>query len=198
MLARPLPLALLAAALLAACAGDAPATPEPTTPEAETRARATEGVYKGSADDGTPPPPPPAPVAPAVRPPPSADGDIVDRPDHVAFVEEFLRRQTVNDVASLASMYGDRVRFFDLGVVGREEVAADKASFFERWPNRFYGLASPVRATGGASPTLRFEYEYAVSGPGDASDTEGRAWTELVLAPAGGGYAIVEERGGPY
>lgn len=191
---RPLA-ALLVAAVFAGCAPDGAdvAPPPGSAPEAvETVGKGKAEAYARASPEATP-----SPEAAPVRPP-ASEGEVVDRPDHVAFVEEFLRRQSVNDVADLAALYADRVRFYDLGVVDRSVVAEDKARFFERWPNRYYGLASPVRATGGGTPTLRFEYEFAVSQPGDARDREGRAWTEIALTPSGPGYVIASESGGTY
>ena len=202
-------LALLALASGAAgCAGDTPAeTATPEAAEAAAAAGPTWDVQKGddeayaSGEIAEAPEAEDAPrvsaPAPEVRAP---AGAIVDRDDHVDFALDFLGRQAYNSVDGFMELYGPRVRYFDRGVISRAQVAADKGNYFERWPNRYYELAGPVRATRGETPTIRFDYDFAVSHADASGETEGRAWTELGLTPAGDGYSyfITSERGGTY
>jgi hypothetical protein len=136
--------------------------------------------------------------APEVRVP--ADAEIVDRDDHVDFALDFLGRQGYNSVPAFMGLYGPQVRYYDRGVVSQEAVAEDKGAYFERWPNRYFELAGPVRATRGATPTLRFDYAFAVSHADLSGEREGRAWVELGLSPLpdGSGYVITSEHGGTY
>ena len=126
------------------------------------------------------------------------ENGAVDRSDHIAFVREYLARQSTNDVNNLTALYADRVRYYRLPAASRADIADDKAYYFRRWPDRSYRLASPVRATAGREPVLRFEYEYAVANPADDRYSDGRAWAELTLAPDGGTHVITSERGGTY
>ena len=135
-------------------------------------------------------------AAPRVSTP--SEDDIVDRDDHVDFALDFLGRQAYNSVAGLMDLYDERVRYFEQGVVPQDAVAEDKATYFDRWPNRYYEIAGPVRATRGETPTIRFDYTYAVSHADGSGEREGRAWTELGLSPDGESFLITSESGGTY
>ena len=194
---------LAALVFLSACAGDH--DPEPNT-YAASKGASTESQPLAPGPSTTPEEPlarPAAPEAPpesAVEPTAPPASTTVDRDDHVDFALDFLGRQAYNSVPGLMELYANRVRYFDQGTIARGAVATDKASYFERWPNRYYELAGPVRATGGESPAVRFEYDFAVSHADASGEREGRAWVELgiVLAGDGYGYLITSERGGTY
>lgn len=179
--------------------GGTPATIEQgseDTSDGETPAAGTDTPEAPAPPVETPIVSAPEPAPPVAPPPPS--GDIVNRDDHVAFARAFLNQQTFNDVQGLMGLYADRVRYFNRGTVARSAVATDKSNYFERWPNRFYEISGPVRATRGANPTIRFDYDFAVSDANASGEREGRAWVELRLSPGAGGYVISGERGGTY
>ncbi|MEM6326956.1 MAG: hypothetical protein AAF791_07555 [Bacteroidota bacterium] len=134
--------------------------------------------------------------APPVRPP--EPQEIVDRDDHVDFALDFLGRQSFNSVDGLMGLYANRVRYFDRGTISQADVGDDKAAYFQRWPNRYYELSGPVRATTGSRPTIRFDYDFAVSDFTESDERSGRAWVELGLTPSTNGYVIASERGGTY
>lgn len=136
--------------------------------------------------------------APRVSPPAPVAQEIVDRDDHVDFALDFLGRQAYNSVDGLMGLYASRVRYFDRGTVARSAVAEDKAAYFERWPNRYYEIAGPVRASAGSRPVIRFDYSFAVSDFEGSGERTGRAWVELGLTPSTNGYVIASERGGTY
>lgn len=194
------------APVLWGCGGDAGTAAEEHSPVVISNdASSNDGVSWGvGKDEGLPGDAPeaeeaePAPVsAPTVRPP-SGGGEIVDRDDHVDFALDFLGRQAYNSVDGLMGLYASNVRYFDRGTVSRNAVAADKGAYFERWPNRYYEIAGPVRATAGSRPTIRFDYAFAVSDFEGSGERTGRAWVELGLTPSTDGYVIASERGGTY
>ncbi len=130
------------------------------------------------------------PQQPARRTITSAQGQWV--------VNEYLSRQSSNDISWILDLYGSRVRYYAKGRVGQSAIRADKQAYVSRWPSRTNTLASGVRpqpTDGGA--TLRFDYDFTVAGGG--RDRSGRAWAELDVADGdSGSYRIVGERGGVY
>lgn len=146
----------------------------------------------------------------AAAPPRSADGEGLEapprraprpaRPQNVeAFAEDYLRRQSANDVSGLLGLYGDGVRYYSMGRVDAQTIYDDKDAYFRRFPDRSYGLASAVQVTPGAdgAATLRFDYDYSAGG-GAGGARSGSAWTELDVVPAGGSYLITGEHGSVY
>lgn len=116
-----------------------------------------------------------------------------------AFAEDYLRRQSGDDVSDLIGLYGDAVRYYSMGRVGAQAIFDDKDAYFRRFPDRSYGLASAVQVTPGAggTATLRFDYDYSAGG-GAGGERAGQAWTELDVVPSGGTYTITGEHGSVY
>lgn len=206
--------ALLASgAALGGCTGEAPEAAAIAKPPPKKELPRTDDGPPGwedsgdaaeAPDGGGAPTSPPAPAAapeasgePAEAAP-APEPTATDRDDHVDFALDFLGRQGFNSVPGFVDLYAPEVRYYDRGTLSREEVAEDKAAYFERWPNRYFELSGPVRATPGEAPTLRFDYVYAVSHADLSGEREGRAWVELGLTPTPTGFAITSERGGTY
>ena len=143
----------------------------------------------------------PAPAEPEeiYIPAPPTPARTLTAPQGQWVVDEYLSRQSTNDIAWILDLYGPRVRYYRKGRVGHGAIRADKRAYFGRWPSRTNTLASGIRLqpTGDGTATLRFDYDFTVAGGGRSRS--GRAWAELDVADGGtGSYRIVGERGGVY
>ncbi len=88
---------------------------------------------------------PTATPAPAARRPPAS----LHRPtlDEVrAFLTRYLQAGQTNDSRGEMAFYGDRVDYFDEGIVDRPFIARDVTRYDHRWPERQFHPARPADA----------------------------------------------------
>ncbi len=203
----PLGVLVVVLAFLIGRGSGAPEPPRVTVRDERPPGAATRDV---PVDVQTDEPPAYAPVAAEADSRESMDGEGLEAPPHreprparaqnaEAFAEDYLRRQSNNDLSSLLGLYASSVRYYTWGPVGASRISADKDAYFRRFPDRSYGLASAVRVTPGAdgAATLRFDYDYSTGG-GAGGQRSGSAWTELNVVPSGGTYLITGEHGSVY
>lgn len=114
-------------------------------------------------------------------------------------VRDYLRVAAQNDVEAMLDLYENRVRYYNLGVVGYDRIREDKQRYVRRWPNRRFDLTSEPQITyRGMDQPATVRYDYAFSVRGDGRERKGQAWSEVTyrLVDRGTRWAIVAERGG--
>jgi hypothetical protein len=102
-----------------------------------------------------------------------------------------IRSYIVNDYLQDREQFADRVDYYDKGVVTRETVLADKASYAARWPTRTYELIENSLAILSQSKdrtTASFRYRYVVSRPGKTATGSGA--TQLTLRQIGTQFLV--------
>lgn len=150
------------------------------------------------------PPPRAAEPEPGLEQPPQRETGVeappIARDALAGFADLYLSEQESAGASEVVRLYGERVRYFAMGLADKSDVYQDKLAYFRRFPDRRYALASPVRVVGDAEAggaTIRFEYTFSVGG-GPGGERSGRAWTEMDLVPDGGSFLITGERGDVY
>ena len=150
--------------------------------------------------------PPPADDAPGLERPPQRSPDRPARLPATApawarnVAEMYLGQQARGSADDVITMYAPPVRYYSMGRVDAQRVYDDKAAYFQRFPERRYALAGPVRVVtdnGDGTGTIRFDYTFAVGG-GFGGDRSGKAYVELDVVPEGEGHLISGERGDVY
>lgn len=203
----PLAVLVVVLAFVLGRGSDAPEPARVTVRDERPPGAATRAVPADVPDDAPPARPPAEAIAPSSE---SADGEGLEAPPRreprparaqnvEAFAEDYLRRQGDPDPNELVNLYGDIVRYYAMGRVDLQTVYDDKLAYFQRFPDRRYGLASAVRVTPGANGalTLRFDYDYRTGG-GPGGQRSGQAWAELDVVPSGATYTITGEHGSVY
>lgn len=164
-----------------------PAEKEPSLPDVPVlksdAARALSEADRGFLEklEGSEPPPiaeppeedfaiPPAPPRPAEPPAPTAGRAAADAPDEqgaaLAFIRAYLAAAARDDIKAEMAFYGDRIAYFDHGVVGRAFIEKDVRNYRARWPQRKYEPLA-MHAAPGEAPgevEVRFTLRYEVQG----------------------------------
>ncbi len=107
---------------------------------------------------------------PTPAPPPASA--TMQRPDSEAvrsFLQQYLQAGQTNDPAAEMRFYGDKVDYFDDGVVDHQFIAQDVRRYEHRWPERQFSLTGPVVITNApdhdpAETKVHFRYQFAVKG----------------------------------
>jgi hypothetical protein len=123
-----------------------------------------------------------------------------DTRDPFALMEAYMTAYRKADTTELAAFYGEQVKYFDRGMVGREYVLKDKAAYFARWPSIQIASDSTIPASEqlqiseSVAGTFEMTWRvlFTVSGRGET--LSGKAVNRLVMAPKpGAGMVIVAE-----
>jgi peptidoglycan hydrolase-like protein with peptidoglycan-binding domain len=118
----------------------------------------------------------PAAVRPAQGPDPAAVG---------AFIERYLQAGQANDPPVELRFYGDRVDYFDDGLVDRRFIEEDVRRFERRWPDRRFSLSGPVDvapAPGGEPGRFAVHFRYRFTEKSSRYSAAGQADVEYVVA----------------
>src|SRR5213080_2120288 len=135
--------------------------------------------------------------APAVRPAPvsdtgsSGDGDISTERlrDYLgAFVLAGLDPQ----VGSEADFFADRVKYYDKGVVDREQIRNDLQAYAARWPERHFWFAGNIKIEPQHRKRVRVTFPLRYELRNGATYSTGTINKTLVLEPVGDDLQIVE------
>jgi peptidoglycan hydrolase-like protein with peptidoglycan-binding domain len=139
-------------------------------------------------DPGSSPPVVAALKAPTPTPGPPPASASAQRPDTAAvraFIEHYLQAGQTNDPPAELRFYGDRVQYFDDGLVDQRFIEQDVRRYDHRWPDRQFSLSGPVEIThpsdgDPAKIEVRFRYRYAVKS--SRLSATGQTDNEYVLA----------------
>jgi hypothetical protein len=87
--------------------------------------------------------------------------------------------------------FGDRVRYYDEGVIGREQIRQDLKRYAERWPDRRFWLDGDitVEPQNGGRVRVTFPLRYELRN-GDKRSS-GKVDKTIVLEPAGDDLQII-------
>lgn len=128
------------------------------------------------------------------------DGNWQDPRDPRTLIDAYTLAYESADTAQLAQFYGEKVEYFDRGLIPRDDVMKDKVAYFERWPvirTRSDSSLAPenqiqTREIGPGEFELTWRVIFAVSGR--EQTRSGRALNRLRLAfKTGQGMVIVGE-----
>ena len=134
--------------------------------------------------------------APAVRPAPvsdtgsSGDGDISTERlrDYLgAFVLAGLDQR----VGSEADFFADRVKYYDQGVLDREQIRNDLQAYAARWPERHFWFAGNIIIEPPHRKRVRVTFPLRYELRNGATYSSGTINKTLVLKPVGDGLQIV-------
>jgi hypothetical protein len=126
-----------------------------------------------------PPAPPPAAAPPArtpatvppARTPPSTKPESPNRSEAIARIAAWIEQEYLNEIVT----YGETVDWYDQGLIKREAVLKDRASYLARWPERKYTLVPgsvQVTTSGANRYAATFEHTYVVrSAPRNAQSS---------------------------
>lgn len=158
-----------------------PATQPPATGNAETwrqlrktdqrfltrmNERKPEPAATRAATKAAPPAAPPAPVAdaPAAGEAPYASTFTLSRERLRDYIAAFVLAGLDPEIGAELEFFGDQVRYYDSGMIGREKIRKDLQTYANRWPNRRFWLAGhvqiqPPRPDGLLRVTFPLRYE---------------------------------------
>lgn len=131
----------------------------------------------------------PAPEIPAESP---EGPQNVDPKTVTSFIENYLRDNENNNLATQMKYYSYPIDYFDHGKVGRKFVEADNRNYMRRWPVRHYQLLGPVHCAAGpkeGETIVEFPTSFHVRNRDRTAAGETRNfWT---IKPEGGKLKIV-------
>jgi peptidoglycan hydrolase-like protein with peptidoglycan-binding domain len=82
------------------------------------------------------------------------------------FVRKYLDACETNDLAAETAFYGDRVQYFDHGVVDLAFIEQDVAAFYKRWPTRSYHMFEfKVLEANGDKAVVKFRISFQYRNP---------------------------------
>ncbi|MGI8820492.1 MAG: peptidoglycan-binding domain-containing protein [Chthoniobacterales bacterium] len=94
-------------------------------------------------------------------------------------------------VGSELEFFGDRVRYFNEGIVEREQIRRDLQQYNQRWPERRFWLAGQVEVEPRADSRLRVTFPLRFDLRNGAKHSAGRVRKTLVVEVAGDDLQIV-------
>lgn len=114
---------------------------------------------RAAAPTTTPSPPPPA-VTTAPAPPNSGyESTLVLSPERLRdYVGAFVLAGLDRQIGSELEFFGDRVNYYDNGMVDREKIRRDLVSYAQRWPDRRFWLAGELKIDPQADSRLRVTF----------------------------------------
>ena len=147
-------------------------------------------------DDSSPALPAATPFPSTPAPPPSAARRRQLTPEETrAFLTRYLLAGQTNDTPGEIAFYGDRVDYFDDGVVDRRFIEADVARYDRRWPQRRFTLLDPVTvfaSPDGAPDNFVAHFRYAFTNKGAHYSVDGKTDNAFTLQDDGsGGLRII-------
>lgn len=94
-------------------------------------------------------------------------------------------------VGAEADFFGDRVHYYDQGVIGREKVREDLQRYAARWPERRFWLAGDITIEPQNGKRVRVTFPLRYELRNGAKHSSGKIDKTLVLEPAGDDLQIV-------
>jgi len=177
-------------------------TPEsPRAPEAETwqRLRRPDQQFLADLNARKKVPAPPAganhAILPAAQVPESdADGPLrftLSRERLRDYVAAFVLAGLDPAVDAELGFFGDRVSYFDQGIVDREKLRSDLVRYNQRWPQRRFWLAGEVRVEPRPDSRLRVTYPMRFELRNGARHSKGEVLKTLIVEVTGEDLQIV-------
>ena len=113
--------------------------------------------------------PVPRPTRPPAPPPAAASRRRVTTEEARAFIERYLQAGQTNDPQAELAFYGERVDYFNEGVVDHRFIGGDIARYDRRWPERRFTLLEPFTVANSPDgdpdkTVVNFRYEFANKG----------------------------------
>ncbi len=145
--------------------------PLPTATEKEIARASAKAAHISTR---TPPPPPALRNDPHLAP-----------AELVAFAKDYVRSLASKDLQKQIHFYGDRVNYFQSGVIDRRLVEHTLRDYAQRWPSRHYSIGdviayAPLRQRG--EIVLTFNVDFRLRGHG--KKVEGRTENRVVINAA--------------
>jgi len=94
-------------------------------------------------------------------------------------------------VGAEADFFADRVRYYDEGVIGREQIRRDLQRYAARWPERRFWLDGDIAAEPQNGNRVRVTFPLRYELRNGAKHSSGKIDKALVLEPVGDDLAIV-------
>ena len=149
------------------------ASPEETLPWPDvTVLRSDEGRRQSppeAADTEATPAPLPDSTRPPRPPPAAATRRRLTVEEARAFIARYLQAGQTNDPQAELAFYGDRVDYFNEGVVDRHFIGGDISRYDHRWPDRHFTLLEPFTIANSPDgdpdkTVVNFRYQFANKG----------------------------------
>ena len=134
--------------------------------------------------------------APAVRPAPvsdtgsSGDGDISTERLR-DYLGAFVLAGLDQHVGSEADFFADRVKYYDQGVIDREQIRNDLQAYAARWPERHFWFAGNIIIEPPHRKRVRVTFPLRYELRNGATYSSGTINKTLVLEPVGDDLQIV-------
>lgn len=137
----------------------------------------------------------PAVLPPAPPPAANAVKRAVTNAEATEFVRRYLAACESPNVHDELAFYGDRVDYFDHGIVDRQYVQNELAVYDQRWPRRSYTANAVRLVKSGDKTTAKFRVSFKVANAAANRSATGRTDETFGLARRGdGGLEIVSIR----
>jgi hypothetical protein len=120
----------------------------------------------------------------------SADGDISTERLR-DYVGEFVHAGLDPDVGSEADFFADRVKYYDQGVIDRQQVRNDLQDYAAHWPERHFWFAGNITIEPQHRKRVRVSFPLRYELRNGATYSSGTINKTLVLEPAGDDLQIV-------
>ncbi len=185
--------AATAKALGVASTKAAAATPPASGAESETwrRLRKSDRQFLENLNAGKVPPPktaaPAAPPAPAPATAPAAVASPYERTLVLSkerlrdYIGAFVLAGLDPQVGAELEFFGDRVNYYDQGMVAREKIRRDLESYAQHWPDRRFWLAGEVRVEPQADSRLSVTFPLRYDLRNGSKHSSGRIIKTLLL-----------------
>ena len=113
-----------------------------------------------------------------------------------SFIRSRLQTEASHDIDRILGNYADRVNYWDNGVVDRDFIRKDKATYFERWPVTREEIEGPINVTrSGDDWIARFKTRFRVENPAKGVVIQGIQEATYTLQFSDGAFRIAGENG---
>jgi hypothetical protein len=129
---------------------------------------------------------PPAPVSDTGSP-----GDDISTERLRDYVGAFVLAGVDPHAGSEADFFADRVRYYDQGVIGREQIRNDVQAYAARWPERRFWFVGNIKIEPQRGKRVRVTFPLRYELRNGATQSSGTINKTLVLEPVGDDLQIV-------
>lgn len=110
------------------------------------------------------------------------DSTVVLSPERLRdYVGAFVLAGLAPQTGAELEFFGDRVNYYDDGMVGREKIRRDLVTYAQRWPERRFWLAGEVRVDPQADSRLRVTFPLRFDLRNGAKHSSGKVIKTLLL-----------------
>jgi Putative peptidoglycan binding domain len=145
-------------------------------------------------------PPLPAPIAPATKLASAPAAPVSDTGSSAGdvsterlrdYVGAFVLAGVDPHAGSEADFFADRVRYYDQGVIGREQIRNDLQAYAARWPERRFWFVGNIKIDPQRGNRLRVTFPLQYELRNGATQSSGKINKTLILEPTGDDLQIV-------